>query len=412
MSSFLGHIGPLVNNYLFAVELTLSLLYAISNVPHKRPRFLLSLCFVSAFGLFLWHGGETMTAMWPTTDRGFILQPYALRPTQAWLPNTMLVRPRAVALNPADGKLFQNLARLPFLRWFIPHSVSQDYAGVVLDSNCPQDFKPGDEVFGATIFNSMSEQVIAPCINAMKKPPSVSFEKAAAAPIALFTGLRSFERFDAKTDANVLVIGAAGGCGSFGVTLAKAKGARKVYCIASRKKFDYLASIGCDESIDYRAPDFPQTLHSKLANQIDFVYDTVTSAEDFDYYELAHATLRREARMDPLLKKYVAINGQASDWIKKLIVGPLSGKDVQRDGFELVVMGARKIPKEDQELVFQHASTLFGPVKILEHSNPFQKEMELVLKSSFHDLLKGRNVTGKIVFKMEKAQQPCCPYHN
>jgi NADPH:quinone reductase-like Zn-dependent oxidoreductase len=101
------------------------------------------------------------------------------------------------------------------------------------------------------------------------KPANLTFEQAAAVPISAFTALQGL-RDTAKVHAGqeVLIIGAAGGVGTFAVQLAKAFGAQ-VTGVCSTTKLDTARSIGADRVIDYTREDFAQT-----AQRYDVIFDT------------------------------------------------------------------------------------------------------------------------------------------
>ena len=116
-------------------------------------------------------------------------------------------------------------------------------------------FKPDDEVFG-TAEGSFAEYVCAREDRLALKPANVSFEQAAAAPISGMTALQAIrDAGKVKAGQRVLVIGAAGGVGSFAVQVAKAFGAT-VTGVCSTSKLDTVRSLGADEVIDYTREDF------------------------------------------------------------------------------------------------------------------------------------------------------------
>jgi NADPH:quinone reductase-like Zn-dependent oxidoreductase len=116
-------------------------------------------------------------------------------------------------------------------------------------------FKPGDAVFGWTDGGSYAEYTTAPEDHLAHKPANVSFEQAAAVPIsglAALQGLRDVGEI--QPGQKVLVIGAAGGVGSFAVQLAKAFGAH-VTGVAGTTQLELVRSIGADAVIDYTRDD-------------------------------------------------------------------------------------------------------------------------------------------------------------
>jgi NADPH:quinone reductase-like Zn-dependent oxidoreductase len=115
--------------------------------------------------------------------------------------------------------------------------------------------RPGDAVFGWTDTGSYAEYATVPEDHLVAMPANLTFEQAAAVPIsglAALQGLRDVGEVQAGQ--RVLVIGAAGGVGSFAVQLAKAFGAH-VTGVASTTQLDPVRSIGADEVIDYTRED-------------------------------------------------------------------------------------------------------------------------------------------------------------
>ena len=115
-------------------------------------------------------------------------------------------------------------------------------------------FQPGDELFG-WCDGAFAEYASAPEDQLAAKPPNLSFEQAAVVPTSGFAALQGLRDVGAvQPGQRVLVIGAAGGVGSFGVQLAKAHGA-EVTGVASTSQVDLVRSIGADQVIDYTRED-------------------------------------------------------------------------------------------------------------------------------------------------------------
>jgi NADPH:quinone reductase-like Zn-dependent oxidoreductase len=132
-----------------------------------------------------------------------------------------------------------------------------DVAGVVeaLGSGV-RGFEPGDEVMGFSSSGSFAEFAVVPVAKLAMKPAVLTFEEAAAVPVAGTTAFRAVtEAADVKPGQKVLIVGAAGGVGSFAVQFAKAFGA-EVTGVASTSKLDLVRSIGADDVIDYTQQDF------------------------------------------------------------------------------------------------------------------------------------------------------------
>ncbi|WP_121661621.1 NAD(P)-dependent alcohol dehydrogenase [Metabacillus litoralis] len=116
-------------------------------------------------------------------------------------------------------------------------------------------FKPGDEVFGdlsSSGWGAFAEYVSAPESSLERKPVNMSFEEAAAVPMAAVTALQGLrDKGKINSGQKVLIYGASGGVGTFAVQIAKAFGA-EVTGVCSTRNIDILRTIGADYIIDYK----------------------------------------------------------------------------------------------------------------------------------------------------------------
>lgn len=209
-------------------------------------------------------------------------------------PGEVLVRVRAVGMNPPDWYLREGYRDLP-PEWrptvAFPVVVGSDVSGVVeAVAGDVHGFSVGDEVFGMVRFPSFgdsrayAEFVAAPASDLALKPAGIDHEHAAAAPMAALTAwqflielghdhpnplqpeLHRPVPLDART---VLVNGAAGGVGHIAVQLAKWKGAH-VIAVASGAHQSFLRDLGADEFIDYT-----EVAPEDVAHDVDLVLDTL-----------------------------------------------------------------------------------------------------------------------------------------
>ena len=178
----------------------------------------------------------------------------------------VLVKVYAVSANAADLHL---LRADPFLirlssGLLKPKNkiLGSDIAGRVeaIGRNIKQ-FKPGDEVFGdisAGGWGGFAEYVCAHEDALVLKPANLSFEEAAAVPMAAVTALQGLRsKGQIQPGQKVLINGASGGVGMFAVQIAKAFGA-EVTAVCSTRNLDIMRSIGADHVIDYTQEDFTQ----------------------------------------------------------------------------------------------------------------------------------------------------------
>jgi len=165
-------------------------------------------------------------------------------------PDAVLVRVRAASVNPVDWKARQgHLDRLLDVEF--PVVPGWDVAGVVerpgLDT---PELAAGDEVFGYVRKDwlhggTFAELVAAPVRTLARKPASLSFEEAAAVPLAGLTAFQTVRRAGVRAGQTVLVHGASGGVGGFAVQLARVAGAR-VIGTASTAHHDHLRGRGVE----------------------------------------------------------------------------------------------------------------------------------------------------------------------
>lgn len=174
-------------------------------------------------------------------------------------PGQVLVRVHTASVNALD---WHRLQGLPYvlrlsegLRRPKDRFLGADVAGTVLAiGEGVGRFAPGDAVMGQTI-RTFAELVSARESSLVKKPSAVSFEDAAATPLAGFTALQALSKAGMRPGADVLILGAGGGVGSFGVQLARALGAASVTATTRADAVGLVASLGADEVLDYAVDD-------------------------------------------------------------------------------------------------------------------------------------------------------------
>jgi len=188
--------------------------------------------------------------------------------------NEVLVRVHAAAVNARDWHVMRGdpyLARLT-LGVSRPNVKIRgtDFAGrVAAVGRDVKRFRPGDEVYGE-IHGAFAEYVCVPDDMVEPKPANLTFEQAAAVPLAGNTalmGLRDLARV--QPGQQVLINGASGGVGTFAVQIAKSFGAN-VTGVCSTRNVDLVRSIGADHVIDYTREDF-----TRNGRRYDVLFDLV-----------------------------------------------------------------------------------------------------------------------------------------
>jgi NADPH:quinone reductase-like Zn-dependent oxidoreductase len=179
----------------------------------------------------------------------------------------VLVEVHAASVNPADWHLIGGvpyIARLQIgLRrpsFEIPGS---DFAGIVRAVGpAVTTVQPGDEVYGTTFmagFGTFAERVAVPERLLTLRPRTVSFQAAAAVPLAASTALQALrDHGQVQPGHQVLIIGASGGVGTFAVQLAKHLGAT-VTGVCSSSNVELVRSLGADHVVDYTSEDITET---------------------------------------------------------------------------------------------------------------------------------------------------------
>jgi NADPH:quinone reductase-like Zn-dependent oxidoreductase len=187
----------------------------------------------------------------------------------------VLVRVHASSVNPAEwyGVTGPFFAR-PSSGLLKPKRklVGGDLSGTVeVVGKDVKDFQPGDEVFG-TSGGSWAEYAPAREVRLAPKPANVSFEEAAAVPIAAITALQALrDHGRVQPGQKVLINGASGGVGTFAVQLAKSFGA-DVTGVCSTGNVELARSLGADRVVDYTHEDF-----TKLSDRYDLMLDIAGS---------------------------------------------------------------------------------------------------------------------------------------
>jgi NADPH:quinone reductase-like Zn-dependent oxidoreductase len=176
----------------------------------------------------------------------------------------VLVKVLAASVNAADwhvlrGKPLFSRATLGLLR--PKHKIlGVDVAGQVeAVGGGVTGFRPGDEVYANLLdhgYGGFAEYVAVPVAVVSLKPANLSFEEAAAVPMAAVTALQGLRHHgEIQPTQQVLINGASGGVGSFAVQIAKSYGP-EVTAVTSTQNLDLVRSLGADHVVDYTTTDF------------------------------------------------------------------------------------------------------------------------------------------------------------
>jgi NADPH:quinone reductase-like Zn-dependent oxidoreductase len=291
----------------------------------------------------------------------------------------VLVKVYAASINAGDWHLLTAdpfPLRLMGVGLFKPKNtiLGADIAGCVeaVGRNVKQ-FRPGDKVFG-DIFGhdsgSFAEYVSVPESTLALKPSNISFEEAAAVPVAAVTALQGLRnQRHIQPGQKVLINGASGGVGTFAVQIAKAFGA-EVTAVCSTRNLEMARSIGADHIIDYTKEDFTQN-----GRQYDHIL-AVNGYHPLSAYKRALAPLGI----------YIMVGGLPAQTFQAMLLGSIMSKS---DGRKMTSV-MKKAKQED--LLFITGLLADGKIRpVIDACYPLSKTAE-----AFRYFEKG-HARGKVV---------------
>jgi len=240
------------------------------------------------------------------------------------------------------------------------------------------EFRPGDEVFGVAP-GSFAEYVANDASKFAYKPANVSFEAAAAVPVAAFTALQGLrDKRKILPGQKVLIDGASGGVGIYAVQIAKSFGA-EVTAVCRTRNLDMMRSLGADHVIDYTREDF-----TKSAQHYDIIYAV-------NGY---HPVLAYRRALNPNGICVVA-GGSFPQIIQALLLGPLVSKF---GGKKIGFQGVAKTLKEDL-LVIKELLETGKIVPLIDKGYPLSEAAEAI------KYLIEEHARGKVVINIGSSAQ-------
>lgn len=242
--------------------------------------------------------------------------------------NQVLIKVHAASANALDFRRFEKISTLGRL---LDNALTKatntvlgaDLAGTVeAVGSAVERYRPGDEVFGISS-GTFAEYVCATENGIARKPAAVSFEMAAAVPVAALTALQALrDKGQLQSGQSVLVHGASGGVGTFAVQLARHFGA-EVTAVCSPRNATMARQIGAGHVIDYTTEDF-----TRLGQRYDLIIAVNGSRSLFAY----RRALKPEGKL-------VVAGGGFSQILPAMLLGPLVSK---AGGAEIGFMGIAK----------------------------------------------------------------------
>ncbi|MFA6313299.1 MAG: NAD(P)-dependent alcohol dehydrogenase [Sterolibacterium sp.] len=280
--------------------------------------------------------------------------------------NEVLVRVHAASVNAADWRMLRAdpfLVRLyaGLLKPTKFQTLGADIAGRVeaVGKNVRQ-FQPGDEVFGdvfASGFGGFAEYKCARESELVLKPANISFDEAAAVPLAALTALHGLrDKGQIQPGQRVLINGASGGVGTFAVQLAKYFGA-EVTAVCSTGKVDLARSLGADQVIDYTQEDF-----TRSGRQYELILAVNGNRSIFDYKRVLTSK-----------GTYVMAGGSTGQLFQALLLGPWISLIGKRK------MGALTSTPNQKDLLFIKELLESGKIKpVIDRRYPLSEVPEAI----------------------------------
>lgn len=249
-------------------------------------------------------------------------------PTPAPAENEVLLRTHAASVNAYDWHyLTADIFLIRFmgggLRKPKDGRLGADVSGVIesVGANVRQ-FKPGDAVYGM-VKGAFAEYTCAREDAVVPKPANLSFEEAAAVPMAAISALQGLrDQGRIQPGQKVLINGASGGVGTFAIQIAKSFGT-EVTAVCSTINADQARSLGADHVIDYTREDFTRR---------GLKYDLILAANGF------HPLSAYKRSLNPK-GTYVMVGGSVGQIFQAILLGSLMS---ERGGRKMKALGARR----------------------------------------------------------------------
>ena len=217
-------------------------------------------------------------------------------------------------------------------------------------------FKQDDEVYGF-VSGGFAEYVCAREKRIAWKPANMSFEEAAAVPIAALTALQGLRKAQIKPGQKVLINGASGGVGTFAVQIAKTYGA-EVTAVCSTRNVDRARSLGADHVIDYTKEDFTKSGEH---------YAVIFAANGYRWILSYTSALSSKGI-------YLMAGGSMGQLFQALLLGPLVSKFGSK---KMTMMGIAK-PNQEDLLALSELLKTGKIVPVIERRYPLDQVPEAV----------------------------------
>jgi NADPH:quinone reductase-like Zn-dependent oxidoreductase len=242
-------------------------------------------------------------------------------------------------------------------------------------------FRPGDEIYGdlaASGNGAFAEYIAVPEQALAPKPANLTFEQAAAVPMAAVTALQALrDGGEIQAGHTVLINGASGGVGTFAVQIAKSFGA-EVTAVCSTRNVALVRSLGADHIIDYTREDITRSAQR---------YDLILAVSGYHPLWAYRRLLRPEGR-------YVMVGGSGAQLFETLLFGPL-----------ISLVGRKRLapftatPSSKELLVMKELLEAGKVVPVIDRCYPLDETAEAIR------YLEGEHARGKVVITVTQGSQ-------
>lgn len=295
----------------------------------------------------------------------------------------VLVKVLAASVNPLD---WHGIRGSPFFARFLlgltkpkDPRVGADFSGIVESvGSGVTGLEPGNQVYGICS-GSFADYALARADRVGPKPFNLTFEEAAAVPVAATTALQGLrDAGHIKSGQKMLVNGASGGVGSFAVQIAKQFGT-EVTAVTSTRNVEIVRSIGADHIVDYTGEDF-----TRSGVRYDLIFDAVGNRSVSDY----------KRALNPGGICVVAGFGGMSRLVEYAVLGPLRSKGGSR---KVGIMSVAKVTRGDLGVLKEMIEA--GRVRpLIDRTYPLEKAAEAVR------YLETMHARGKVVIEVGGEQ--------
>ncbi|MBB5638732.1 NADPH:quinone reductase-like Zn-dependent oxidoreductase [Pedobacter cryoconitis] len=239
-------------------------------------------------------------------------------------PGHILIKLKTAGLNPMDWRIADGMldGKMPHI---FPLILGADGAGVVEEiGEDVSRFKTGDKVYGQMMHAPVGEGTYAEYIVVPEKviiakmPPGLSFEQAAASPVAGMTAFQLVKELGLSKEKTLLIVGATGGVGTFTTIFAALNGIKVLATARGEAAKSSIKKAGASETFDYSTGDLVQQIKTAYPEGVDALIDLASNPEAFDQ-----------------LSSVVKAGGIALTTIGAADAGKLEAKNIRGGNFEV-----------------------------------------------------------------------------